>query len=74
MKISEEQLIDLKFNADCAIDDPESIYGVEFFLCIDELFGKQGNYSEPVQAVAISALAGEIIRLRGLISSAGVEL
>lgn len=55
----------VKFNADCAIQDPESIYANEFFLSLDEVFGERGNYSEPVQAKAVSILIGEVFRLRG---------
>lgn len=55
----------VKFNADCAIQDPESIYTNEFFLSLDEVFGEMGNYSEPVQAKAVSMLIAEIFMLRG---------
>ncbi|WP_446030537.1 hypothetical protein [Lelliottia amnigena] len=55
----------VKFNADCAIQDPESIYANEFFLSLDEVFGERGNYSEPVQAKAVSMLIAEVFRLRG---------
>lgn len=53
----------VKFNADCAISDPESIYASEFFLSLDEVFGEKGNYKEPVQAKAVSMLIGEVLRL-----------
>ena len=55
----------VKFNADCAIQDPDSIYTNEFFLSLDEVFGEMGNYSEPVQAKAVSMLIAEIFMLRG---------
>ncbi|MDM3229183.1 MULTISPECIES: hypothetical protein [Citrobacter] len=55
----------VKFNADCAIQDPDSIYTNEFFLSLDEVFGERGNYSEPVQAKAVSMLIAEVFRLRG---------
>ena len=55
----------VKFNADCALQDPESIYAQEFFLSLDEVFGERGNYTEPVQAKAVSILIAEIFRLRG---------
>ncbi|EPJ7088550.1 hypothetical protein NK529_002958 [Citrobacter amalonaticus] len=55
----------VKFNADCALQDPESIYAQEFFMSIDEAFGERGNYTEPVQAKAVSILIAEIFRLRG---------
>ncbi|MEG1251449.1 MAG: hypothetical protein RSE37_22635 [Citrobacter sp.] len=60
-----EYLDTVKFNADCAIQDPESIYTNEFFLSLDEVFGEMGNYSEPVQAKAVSMLIAEIFMLRG---------
>ena len=60
-----EYLDTVKFNADCAIQDPESIYTNEFFLSLDEVFGERGNYSEPVQAKAVSMLIAEVFRLRG---------
>ncbi len=60
-----EYLDTVKFNADCAIHDPESIYTNEFFLSLDEVFGEMGNYSEPVQAKAVSMLIAEIFMLRG---------
>ena len=60
-----EYLDTVKFNADCAIQDPESIYANEFFLSLDEVFGERGNYSEPVQAKAVSMLIAEVFRLRG---------
>lgn len=60
-----EYLDTVKFNADCAIQDPESIYTNEFFLSLDEVFGEMGNYSEPVQAKAVSMLIAEVFRLRG---------
>lgn len=53
----------VKFNADCALSDPESIYASEFFLSLDEAFGEKGNYIEPVQAKAVSMLIGEVLRL-----------
>lgn len=55
----------LKFNADCAISSPGSIYADEFFLTLDEVFGEQGKYSELIQAKAISRLIEEIFKLRG---------
>lgn len=55
----------VKFNADCALQDPESIYAQEFFMSVDEAFGERGNYTEPVQAKAVSMLIAEIFRLRG---------
>ncbi len=55
----------VKFNADCAIQDPDSIYTNEFFLSLDEVFGERGNYSEPVQAKAVSMLIAEVFSLRG---------
>lgn len=60
-----EYLDTVKFNADCAIQEPESIYADEFFLSLDEVFGERGNYSEPVQAKAVSMLIAEVFRLRG---------
>lgn len=54
----------VKFNADCALQDPESIYAQEFFMSLDEVFGERGNYTEPVQAKAVSILIAEIFRLR----------
>lgn len=59
-----KRLEDIKFNADCAISDPESIYASEFFLSLDEVFGEKGNYKEPVQAKAVSMLIAEVFRLR----------
>lgn len=55
----------VKFNADCALQDPESIYAQEFFMSLDEAFGERGNYTEPVQAKAVSMLIAEIFRLQG---------
>lgn len=60
-----DHLDTVKFNADCAIQDPDSIYANEFFLSLDEVFGERGNYSEPVQAKAVSMLIAEVFRLRG---------
>jgi len=51
-----DSLKNLKFVADCCIENPDSIYASEFFLLLDEMFGKQGDYSMPVQAVAVSHL------------------
>lgn len=51
-----EHLANIKFAADEAIKDPESIYAQEFFMLLDETFGKKGDYSTPVQAVAVSQL------------------
>jgi len=53
-----DSLKNLKFVADCCIENPDSIYTSEFFLLLDEMFGKQGDYSMPVQAVAASHLIG----------------
>lgn len=53
-----DSLKNLKFVADCCIEKPDSIYASEFFLLLDEMFGKQGDYSMPVQAVAVSHLIG----------------
>jgi hypothetical protein len=53
-----DSLKNLKFVADCCIENPDSIYASEFFLLLDEMFGKQGDYSMPVQAVAVSRLIG----------------
>lgn len=65
-KLPELRYLDtVKFNADCALQDPESIYAQEFFLSLDEVFGERGNYTEPVQAKAVSILIAEIFRLRG---------
>ena len=65
-KLPELRYLDtVKFNADCALQDPESIYANEFFLSLDEVFGEIGNYSEPVQAKAVSALIAEVFRLSG---------
>ncbi|MGK9174137.1 hypothetical protein KXR87_13030 [Yokenella regensburgei] len=66
MELTDSQLERIKFNADCAIEDPESIYASEFFLCLDEIFGKQGDYQTPVQAVALSALITEIMAHRAV--------
>lgn len=64
MNVSNSALLDIKFNADCAIQDQNSIYSSEFFLSLDEVFGTAGDYNEPVQAKAISYLIGEALRLR----------
>lgn len=65
-KLPELRYLDtVKFNADCALQDPESIYAQEFFMSLDEVFGERGNYTEPVQAKAVSILIAEIFRLRG---------
>lgn len=64
MNISNRSLEDIKFNADCAIEDQNSIYSSEFFLSLDEVFGTMGDYDEPIQAKAISYLIGEVLRLR----------
>lgn len=65
-KLPELRYLDtVKFNADCALQDPESIYALEFFMSLDEVFGERGNYTEPVQAKAVSILIAEIFRLRG---------
>lgn len=64
----------VKFNADCAIQDPESIYANEFFLSLDEVFGEIGNYSEPVQAKAVSTLIAEVFRLSGYSPAAPKEV
>lgn len=66
MNISSSALEDIKFNADCAIEDQNSIYSSEFFLSLDEVFGTIGDYDEPVQAKAISYLIGEVLRYRDL--------
>lgn len=66
MNISNSSLEDIKFNADCAIEDPDSIYSSEFFLTLDEVFGIVGDYDEPVQAKAVSYLIGEVLRLRDI--------
>lgn len=66
MNISNNALEVIKFNADCAIEDPNSIYSTEFFLSLDEVFGTVGDYNEPVQAKAISYLIGEVLRLRSI--------
>ncbi|UZZ63962.1 hypothetical protein A71_156 [Escherichia phage A7_1] len=66
MNISNSALEDIKFNADRAIEDQNSIYSSEFFLSLDEVFGTVGDYDEPVQAKAISYLIGEVIRLRDI--------
>jgi len=60
-----EHLDIIKFNADCAMENPDSIYANEFFLSLDEIFGEKGNYSLPVQAKAISVLITEIFRIHG---------
>lgn len=60
-----EHLDIIKFNADCAMENPDSIYANEFFLSLDEIFGEKGNYSLPVQAKAISVLIAEIFRIHG---------
>lgn len=65
MDITDNQLERIKFNADCAIEDPNSIYADEFFLCLDEIFGKKGDYNTPIQAIAVSVLVGEIMKHRG---------
>lgn len=65
-KLPELRYLDtVKFNADCALQDPESIYAQEFFMSLDEVFGERGNYTDPVQAKAVSILIAEIFRLRG---------
>lgn len=66
MNIGNSALEDIKFNADCAIEDQNSIYSSEFFLSLDEVFGTVGDYDEPVQAKAVSYLIGEVIRLRDI--------
>ncbi|NMC25559.1 MAG: hypothetical protein GYA32_17670 [Serratia sp.] len=55
-----DSLKNLKFVADCCIENPDSIYASEFFLLLDEMFCKQGDYSMPVQAVAVSHLIGKL--------------
>ncbi|QHJ81657.1 MAG: hypothetical protein [Bacteriophage sp.] len=55
-----DSLKNLKFVADCCIENPDSIYASEFFLLLDEMFGKQGDYSMPIQAVAVSHLIGQL--------------
>lgn len=64
MNISNKSLEDIKFNADCAIENPDSVYSSEFFLSLDEVFGTMGDYNEPIQAKAVSYLIGEVLRLR----------
>lgn len=65
-KLPELRYLDtVKFNADCALQGPESIYAQEFFMSLDEVFGERGNYTDPVQAKAVSILIAEIFRLRG---------
>lgn len=55
-----DSLKNLKFVADCCIENPDSIYASEFFLLLDEMFDKQGDYSMPVQAVAVSHLLDQL--------------
>lgn len=74
-KLPELRYLDsVKFNADCALQDPESIYAQEFFMSLDEVFGERGNYTEPVQAKAVSILIAEIFRLRGYPSAPRQEV
>ena len=74
-KLPELRYLDtVKFNADCALQDPESIYAQEFFMSLDEVFGERGNYTEPVQAKAVSILIAEIFRLHGYQASPQQEV
>jgi len=68
MNISYQDLDHIKFAADCSIQDPDSIYAQEFFMLLDETFGKMGDYSTPIQAVAVSYLIGRIFQLEALLN------
>lgn len=59
-----QALSNLKFVADCAIKDPDSIYAQEFFMLLDETFVEQGDYKTPVQAAAVSWLIAKINELK----------
>lgn len=58
--INNEHLSNIKFAADCAIKDPDSIYSQEFFMLLDETFGSKGDYESPTQAVAAAWLINRV--------------
>lgn len=58
--INNEHLSNIKFAADCAIKDPDSIYSQEFFMLLDETFGSSGDYESPTQAVAVVWLINRV--------------
>lgn len=73
-KISIQFLDNLKFAADCAIKDPDSIYAQEFFMLLDETFGKREDYEQPVQAVAVSWLIGRVKEMEQRAEAAEAKL
>lgn len=61
--ITSEHLSNIKFAADCAIKEPDSIYSQEFFMLLDETFGSKGDYESPTQAVAVAWLINRVNEL-----------
>ncbi|MDN4131868.1 DUF551 domain-containing protein [Pantoea ananatis] len=73
-EINTQFLDNIKFAADCAIKDPDSIYAQEFFMLLDETFGKREDYRQPVQAVALSWLIDRVKCLEQRADAAEAEV